>query len=88
MHVLHTLRTTCTHSFILHTVFLQLCFEDSDQTAKLETEFIKQFRSDKRLKNRKPGGENAHCGASPHFLYVVFGTPGDFEDGRILARVR
>jgi len=59
--------------------------EDSDFTAKYEEQCITKYRGDSRLQNRKPGGENAHCGCSPHFLYVVFGKPRQFEYGRRLS---
>ena len=56
--------------------------EDSCRTADWETRCISKFKSDFRLKNRKPGGENAHCGYSPHFLYIVLGTDRQFDAGR------
>ena len=56
--------------------------EDSDATAEWEKNSIAKYRKDRRLQNRKPGGENAHCGYSPHFLYIVFGTRKQFETGR------
>ena len=60
--------------------------ENSDMTAKLETECIARFRTDcfdKRLENIHPGGENAHIGVSPFFLYVVLGTSRQFQLGRV-----
>ena len=56
--------------------------ENSDATAMWETHSIAKYRKDRRLQNRKPGGENAHCGYSLHFLNIVFGTRKQFETGR------
>ena len=60
--------------------------ENSDDTANLEKKSIKRYRSDNRLQNIKPGGENAHGGVAPHFVYIVFGTHWQFDRGRMLAR--
>ena len=60
--------------------------ENSDMTARLEKECIARFRTDcfdKRLENIHPGGENAHIGVSPFFLYVVLGTSRQFQLGRV-----
>ena len=62
--------------------------ENSDDTANLEKQVILKHRSDNRLQNVKPGGENAHCGVSPHFLYIVFGKSHQFARGRNLASAR
>ena len=62
--------------------------ENSDDTAGWETKSITKYRGDKRLQNRKPGGENAHCGYSPHVLYVVLGRSYDFQEGRMMASVQ
>ena len=51
--------------------------ENSDMTARLETECIARFRTDcfdKRLENIHPGGENAHIGVSP-FFYMLCWAP-------------
>ena len=72
----------------LDVMLLVYTSENSDDTARLEIEFIKKFRNDARLQNRSPGGENAHCGCSPHFLYIVFGWRHQFADGRVLAGAR
>ena len=70
----------------LDTMLLVVTSERSDLTASWEIKSISNFRNDARLQNRKPGGENAHCGVSPHFLYIVFGMPYQFERGRMLSR--
>jgi len=62
--------------------------ENSDDTARYERQCIGDYRSDNRLQNRAPGGENAHCGLAPHFLYIVFGKRHQFEQGRVISRLR
>ena len=45
--------------------------DSSDDNAALERAAIALFRADRRCKNVAPGGEGAHHGHSPFFLYVV-----------------
>ena len=66
----------------LETMLLVYTSENSDDTAKLERACIAKYRNDARLQNRSPGGENAHCGTSPHFVYIVLGKPHQFAMGR------
>ena len=58
--------------------------ESSDKVAAMERALIGRYRyidrsgkcvgnpGHPRCSNRAPGGENAHCGYSPFFVYVVF----------------
>ena len=60
--------------------------ENSDRVAQTEADAIAHHRrlgrggllvnprGDTRCLNRNPGGESAHHGFSPFFLYVVFGV--------------
>ena len=46
--------------------------DSSDKVASLERAMIKRCRGDRRCLNKAPGGESAHHGHSPFFLYLVF----------------
>ena len=56
--------------------------ENSTLTAEAETNAITRYKPDPRCMNIAPGGESAHHGCSPHFLYVVFGKPWQFRKRR------
>jgi len=45
--------------------------ENSDDTANLETQLVAEFRGDSRMLNWRKGGEKAHHGISPHFVYIM-----------------
>ena len=53
----------------LEVMLLVYTSENSDDTARLETEFIAKFRNDDRLQNRSPGGERPLRLLPPFFVY-------------------
>ena len=52
---------------------VSLVSESSDAIAAAEICAIERYGKDKRLMNRSPGGESAHHGFSPFYLYCIFG---------------